>query len=124
MSIETELRKEYRAITQDLDEKKRRLVALEAMMKEYSIWFWPSPQTLSNMIVECVKDASGHATHDAIHACLVAHSVELPKQKLSVALSKHNALSYNRRTSEWELIQGSRKEVMDLSSHLTHQTAS
>lgn len=103
MTITTEIKREYKKLSSEMEAGQRRMKALEGMMREYKIWHYPYSEAISDMVLDFVMGQEGEASFEAITCFLEEKNIEIPSQKLSLVLNRNPQLHYKRQSQTWEI---------------------
>lgn len=101
MSIVTEIKREYKKVSNEVDCGQRRMKALECTLREYKVWNYPYSEAISDLVLDFIMQHDREVEFDEITAMLVEKNIEIPHQKLSMVLNRHPQLVYNRQKQKW-----------------------
>lgn len=92
---------EMRKLEKQILNDNRKLDALRLVIKEYATEDHPGTEKMNQIIFECVQKNNGAASLDQIAECIEDHQIILPRNKLSLFLTKHQQIKYDREQKKW-----------------------
>ncbi len=101
MSMHDYAIQEFRKLEKQIFNDNRKLEALRLVIKEYATEEFPGTEKMNQIIFECVQKNNGAATLDQIADCVMDHQITLPRSKLSLYLTKHGQIKYDREQKKW-----------------------
>jgi hypothetical protein len=104
MNILIEARNEDKRLRNEINSFQKKLDALQSIFQAYPEEFSHSTVKLNNLVIDCLKANEGHAEYGEIVDFLTKHDIFLPKQRISLALTKNKDIAYNRNRAQWEIV--------------------
>lgn len=81
----------------------RKLEAWKTIIKEYASEEYPRTEKMNLLILECINKHSGQATLQQMAECIEEHQIMMPRNRLSLLLTKHQKIKYDREIKMWKL---------------------